>query len=554
MSDAQHVADLEVRVDGAALDPEVAAALIEARVQDDLLLPDAFQLRFRDPRFELCDGAQFDVGKQVELRLQGPAGGSSGLTTLFKGSIATLAPEFETDGCIFVVRGFDVSHKLNLTRRSRTFQDMTASDIARKVVSEAGLQIDATATSQVSEFEQQSNETDWNFLWRLAARCGYTVTCSDGTIAFRPGARAEEAALRVEWGRNLQEFRPRATAVQQVDEVEVSGWDPSVARRVSGRANTAKLDSQIGLERDQVASTGGGGTLLVADQIVTTQGEADDLAQATLDHVANAWLEADGSADGDPRMRAGAPVEIAGVGQKFGGRYLITGATHIVRAGTGYKTRFRISGRARRTLLDLLTPTTTHAYGEALVIGQVTNVDDPDHQNRVRVKFPALDDQHEGWWARLASPAASGGRGLLMLPKVGDEVIVGFEHGDERRPLVLGSLWNGAAPPGDLIQNGEQGGGGSGSDGSFNLVSDAAVTVKASQQFDLQSSKVNGKADGDIKLESGSTFAVKGGKVTLNGDGSVTIESNGSVKLSGSAIEVNASGTLKLSGASVTIG
>jgi uncharacterized protein involved in type VI secretion and phage assembly len=552
MTDANHVADLEVRIDGAPLDPIVAAQLVEARVQDDLLLPHAFQLRFRDPQFELCDGGALDVGKKVELHLGGPGGGETKM--LFTGTVATVAPEFEPTGCLYVVRGYDASHRLNLTRRSRTFQDMTASDIAQKVIGEAGLQIDAVATSEVSAFEQQSNETDWAFLWRLAARCGYTVSCLGTTVAFRPGARAEEAATRVEWGVNLLEFRPRATAVQQVDEVQVAGWDPQTARRVNATAKQARLDSDIGLDRARVATAGAGGTLVVADRIVTSQGEANELAQSTLDHVANAWLEAEGAAMGNPLMTAGALVEVAGVGTKFGGRYLITGATHIVRAGRGYQTRFRVSGRARRTLLDLLTPARASSYGEALVIGQVTNVDDPGGHNRVRVKFPALDEQHEGWWARVGSPAASGKRGMMMMPLVGDEVIVGFEHGDERRPLVLGSLWNGGAPPGDLVVNGESGGGGKTSDGSFNLSSDKAVTVKAGQQLTLTANKVTGKADTDLKLEAGSAFEVKGGKITLNGDGSVTVESKGSVKVSGTAIEISASGTLKLSGASVMLG
>lgn len=555
---AQHVGGLEVAVDGAPLDPTVAERLIDARVQDDLLLPDTFQLRFRDPAFELVDGSLFDVGKTLELKLSSPNGNAA--RPLFTGKIATLAPEFESGGCVFVVRGYDVSHALNLTRRSRTFQDMTASDIAKKVIGDAGLPSDVASTREVSAFEQQSNETDWRFLWRLAERCGFTLSCVDGTVTFRPAGRAEEQSARLEWGVSLRAFHPRATAVQQVDEVEITAWDPQTAKRVTGRANRPKLDSEIGLVRDQTARAGAGGRLVVSDRVVVTQGEADELAQTTLDHLANAWLEAEGIAAGDPQLKAGSLVEVVGVGRRFGGKYLITGATHVVRGGSGYETRFRISGRARRSLLDLLTPEPVQGYGESLVIGQVTNVDDPQTQGRVRVKFPALDEDHEGWWARVATIAATGARGISMSPLVGDEVIVGFEHGDERRPIVLGSLWNGSSAPGALARNA---GGGSGKpDGSLNINSEKAVTVKATNELEFDAEKHRLKTSGEAKLDigaaydlkAGSDITVKGTSVKVNADGSIELSGRGQVKISGASIDVSATGTVKISGASVMIG
>ncbi len=559
MTDSQHVGGIEIRIDGAPLDPTVAERLLDARVQDDLLLPDTFQLRFRDPAFELVDGTLMDVGRKIELRLSSPD--STTGKPLFTGKIATLAPEFEGGGCVFVVRGYDASHALNLTRRSRTFQDMTAADIARKVIGDAGLKHDVAPTSEVAAFEQQSNETDWRFLWRLAERCGFTLSCLDGTIQFRPAGRAEEQpAGRLEWGTTLRAFHPRATAVQQVDEVEVTAWDPQTARRVTGTAKQPRLDSKIGLVRAETTKAGAGGRLVVSDRVVTTQGEADVLAQSTLDHLANAWLEAEGVAKGDPVLKAGSLVEVVGVGQRFGGKYLITSAIHVVRGGTGYETRFRISGRARRSLLDLLTPEPVSGYGEALVVGQVTNVDDPQGHGRVRVRFPALDEDHEGWWARVASMAATGGRGIMMSPLVGDEVIVGFEHGDERRPIVLGALWNGSTPPGGLSRN--AGGGGKAPDGSLNVTSSKAITMNAADELDLTAQKHSLKTKAEFKLEAGSTYdlkatsgiTVKGASVKINADGSVELVGKGPVKISGATVDVTATGTVKISGASVMIG
>jgi uncharacterized protein involved in type VI secretion and phage assembly len=83
-----------------------------------------------------------------------------------------------------------------------------------------------------------------------------------------------------------------------------------------------------------------------------------------------------------------------------------------------------------------------------VVVGLVTNNQDPDGLGRVKVKFPWLSDVDESSWARIAAPMAGKQRGACFLPEVDDEVLVAFEHGDMRFPYVLGALWNGQdAPP-----------------------------------------------------------------------------------------------------------
>ncbi len=73
-----------------------------------------------------------------------------------------------------------------------------------------------------------------------------------------------------------------------------------------------------------------------------------------------------------------------------------------------------------------------------------------DGQGRVRLEYPWLDRDLRSDWIPIASPMAGGGRGLFMMPEIGDEVLVAFQHGDFEHPVVVGFLWNGVdKPPAD---------------------------------------------------------------------------------------------------------
>src|ERR1051325_4822715 len=81
-----------------------------------------------------------------------------------------------------------------------------------------------------------------------------------------------------------------------------------------------------------------------------------------------------------------------------------------------------------------------------ILVGIVTDLDDPDNLGRVRVRFPYLGDQL-GYWAKIASPMAGKNRGLFFRPEKEDELLIAFEMGDPRRPYVLGALWSKVDPP-----------------------------------------------------------------------------------------------------------
>ncbi len=557
----EHVASMSVVVDGQALDPKYANLLSEVKVIDSLTLPDMALVRITDLKGENIDANPLKLGSKLEIK----AGDMGANTTesIFKGQIAAVEPEFTPQGVVISARAYDEAHKLNRQKKSRTFQQVSASDMARKVVGEAGLSAgNIKSTSVVHEFFQQSNETDWDFLWRLALMHDYEVVVTDGKLNFRPANVSAGSALALRWGENLQTFRPRLSGIQQVDKVEVRAWDPKAKKVVNGSASSPATTSKPGVQRSAVANDLGGGTTVVTDRVATSAAEANEIAKSTLQRMADAYFEADGVAIGNPKIKAGCKVKVEGVGSKFGGEFTISSSTHSYHGHRGYQTQFQISGRSARTLTELVRPPANRDWTASIVVGVVTNNNDPEQRGRVRVKYPSLSDSEESAWAPVATVSSGNARGLLMLPQVDEEVVIGFEHGDSRRPIVLGSTFNGKDKPGaDLLQN---------RDGSFALLSNEKIHQHSKKDFEIKSDQnmvveitkdekttVKGNSThettGNTKQKA-QTFVVEAGSsMTVKGV-SVNVEASAALTLKGATINIQGSGPVSIKGMPISIG
>jgi uncharacterized protein involved in type VI secretion and phage assembly len=84
---------------------------------------------------------------------------------------------------------------------------------------------------------------------------------------------------------------------------------------------------------------------------------------------------------------------------------------------------------------------------QGVVIAIVREVEDPLHMGRVKVNFPWMDEDHISDWIRIATLYGGAGKGSYFIPDPGDEVLVAFEHGNPRVPIVIGSMWNGKDQP-----------------------------------------------------------------------------------------------------------
>ncbi|MGH2839383.1 MAG: VgrG-related protein [Solirubrobacteraceae bacterium] len=568
MSTLTLIAGFEIRLNASKLEDRFAQLIDDVVVQSHLRLPDSFAFRLANPG-DLIDDDALALGDDIEILFAAP--GDEATSSVVQGEIVALEPHFDARGTSLTVRGYDYSHKLNRTRLTSTYQSMTYGEIARKVLSRSGLTAGTVDDAGGARpFVQQTNETDWDFLWRLAREIDFELVMTGNKANFRAaGGPADQQPITAVLGDDLLVFRPRVTGVQQIDEVVVRGWDPTTKQTIEATAATPTPASSIGMDRSQSVGAFSGGTVAVVDRPVASQAQAQALADSVAAQLANAFVEGDGTSIGDPRLLAGSRIEIEGVGARFGGTYAVTAATHRFRRRDGYRTSFEVSGRSARTLLGTESLRPARTWARSVVVGVVTNNQDPDALGRIRVQCLELDSEHEGWWARLTAPAAGADRGLLMLPQAGDEVLLAFEHDDDEHPFVIGSLWNGTAKPGELAHE----------DGSFHLASDKQVTIDAAEAITANAGQdltleAGGKlaahstgaatlaSDADVelnaqtamKIAAGTTLDVEGMTVTLAGSGQVEVRSDGSMAIKGTSIQIQANASVQISAPSIMLG
>jgi uncharacterized protein involved in type VI secretion and phage assembly len=186
-----------------------------------------------------------------------------------------------------------------------------------------------------------------------------------------------------------------------------------------------------------------------------------------------------------------------------------------------------------------------------LVAAVVDDLDDPEGLGRVRVRFPHLDQELSNW-ARLVSAGAGHDRGNFFRPERGDEVIVAFEHGDPRRPYVLGGVWSVPDPPppdkkavdNDLRQIVTRSGHLVRFDDGKGAERIEIIAAGGDQKvvLDPAGKRIEVTADqGDVVVEasSGNVEVTSSKNLTISAGGNVEIKATGTLKLSGSSVDIN---------------
>ena len=93
---------------------------------------------------------------------------------------------------------------------------------------------------------------------------------------------------------------------------------------------------------------------------------------------------------------------------------------------------------------------TVDGVQSATVVGAAGEEIQTDELGRVRIQFPwdreGQSDDQSSCWVRVSQGWAGTGFGLLNLPRVGQEVLVGFLEGDADQPIIVGRVFNATNP------------------------------------------------------------------------------------------------------------
>jgi len=195
-------------------------------------------------------------------------------------------------------------------------------------------------------------------------------------------------------------------------------------------------------------------------------------------------------------------------------------------------------------------------YVKGVAVAVVTQNKDDDGLGRVKVSYPWHDKPRESYWARLATPMAGKERGLLLIPEVGDEVLVAFEREDVRFPYVLGALWNGKEKPPFPNSDGKNDKRilksrkkhyllfDDGSKGVVELLHEKGRKIRFDDDgFAVQDEKGNSvKVDsntGAMTIEAKGDLKIKAATITIESNGTLELKANATLTIRGSLVNIN---------------
>jgi phage protein D/phage baseplate assembly protein gpV len=425
-----------IEIAGRQMEPAQYEELRTMRIDRQLGLVGRATLRFNDMGYKLASTQTFKINQKLKIK-QFPS------TELFSGIVVGISLEqMPGEQPQLVVVADDTAYKLTLSSNTKTYLQTTYTTAVQQIVAKAGLKPQIKAHPGTKEYLLQAG-SDLDFIDDVAERIGYSWWVDQETFHFAPGGTST-GQVKVTMNDDLQEFSVRASALRPT-EVTMGGWSTDKQQKVVGKIKKATVWTKPSeFVKPYVNDAHMIGKAKAGSRMFSPvdQSEAKAQAQAHFDDALAASLIARGRGHVNGMIKPAVMLQVDHAGPASGS-YYVTEVQHVYNP-SGFQTRF-VAGPLRPAgLVDTLgrdAPDPGFAIS-GLVVGVVTNNSDMGKAGRVKVKYAGLPDDVESNWARVLSTSGGKNRGLVFLPEVDDEVLVGFENNDTRHPVVLGALFS----------------------------------------------------------------------------------------------------------------
>ncbi|WP_080055691.1 type VI secretion system Vgr family protein [Spirosoma aerolatum] len=533
------------------------------------------------------------IGKTIQFSFE-PLLEQGSFDFKFKGIITELALKNTSDTSnVFVLTGYGLTILLEDSRLRRSFLECGLSDIVDKVLSPYPSNLLKRSIkpkhSDSLRYVVQYDETAFEFLARLAAEYGEWCFYDGQQLIFgKPndqkvdfnvdGMQTFAMSLRVKPAKflfNRYDYLADETYQSHSKDQKVDGL---------GQWGDFTLDEseKIFSEESQVP----------LPKLVYAQKELDDVTKTQKAMEASRLVDFQGFGE-NPDVSVGTVISVKGTritergsSEENFGSYRVTYVSHTLDSSGNYSNTFRAVPDS------VAYPPPNPSF--RLPIGQpelakVVDNEDPEKLGRVKVEFMWPGDSKESDWIRVAHPYTSDGEGMLFVPEIDAQVMIGYESNLAEYPYVMTSLYpkkDGVdytyrdniqktiqTKAGNKISLYDKGGEEKieltnvnksdtrillsfADDGKITIETQGVVhiegkdiEVKAQNNITLEAqNNIELKATNEVKIEGTAKVGVKGAQVSAEADATAEVKANGQLSLQGTQTSLKGDAMVEVKG------
>jgi phage protein D len=287
--------------------------------------------------FLYFDRQVLDFGKDFQVKLSG--------NVIFGGRVMGLEASFpEGQSPEITVLAEDRFQDLRMTRRTRTFADVSDSDVFNQIASDHNLTPSIDVQSQTYKVLAQVNQSDLAFMRERARTIGAELWMDGATLNVKSRASRNGATVEMTHGSQLREFRVLADLAMQRTSVNVSCWDVGGKQSQDQEATDSAITSEVGGDESGVSilrSKIGARKESLAHAVALSSDEAKSAAESFFRLSARRFVVGYGVAETKSDVRVGSYVDLKRLGPVFSGKYYLTDVRHLFDNAKGIRTEFR---------------------------------------------------------------------------------------------------------------------------------------------------------------------------------------------------------------------